>query len=314
MRNLRILLGMTLLVVVVGAVFLLGNRTPGFTRPQGIFVVATTYPIGYFAQVIAGNDATVKTVTPLGVEPHDYEPPVADLALVEDADLFLYVGGEFDPWAEQAAEGLTGQKPLVRSIINNRDEGLVPQDRLIMDTHGTPDPHAWLDLLLAKDIAHGIADALVEIDPAHTVGYREREASLTAQLDALHARYVAALASCSLHVLVVSHDAYEYLGKRYDLQILPIAGLSPDTEPSPGVMAEIVRTAQAQGVHTIFFESMVSPSIADTLAREIGAQVRPLNPIENLLPEEAQAGETYFSLTERNLTELNNALSCTTTS
>ena len=314
MRNLRILLGMTLMVFVVGAVLLLKNGAPSFTRPQGIFVVATTYPVGYFAQVIAGGDATVRLVTPLGVEPHDHEPPGGDLAMVEDSDLFLYVGGEFDPWAQQAAQGLAGQKPLVRSIINDRGEGLVPQDNLITDTYGAPDPHAWLDPLLSKDMAHGIADALAEIDPVHASSYRVREIALVAQLDALHARYIAALASCSLHVIVVSHDAYEYLGRRYELQILPIAGLSPDMEPSPGVMADIARTAQAQGVHTIFFESMVNPNIAETLAREIGAEARPLDPLENILLAEVQAGATYFSIAERNLIQLTNALSCTTTS
>ncbi len=259
-------------------------------------VVATFYPLADFAERIGGGHVSVRTITPAGSEPHDYEPTPRDLLAAREASVVLMNGG-LDAWMDRIVPDLKRGGVRVARMTD-----VIPSIE--------KDPHAWLDPVLAERMVAAIQDAFVSADPAHAEEYRANGERVVSDLRGLNDEYVKGLATCASRTVVVSHDAVGYLGARYGLRILPIAGLSPDEEPSPRRMTEIASLARAAGAHVIFFEELVSPKLAETIAREIGARTDVLDPIEGLTENKKATGANYFTLMRQNLDALRSALLC----
>lgn len=260
-------------------------------------VVASVYPIYDFTRQVAGDRAQVLSLVPPGVEPHDWEPSPQDLARLGKARLFVYNGAGFEPWVDRVAREAAREGALAVKAV----EGLAPIDA---------DPHLWLDPVLAQSMVENIRAALARADPPGGAAYAEHARAFSARLQTLHRAFETGLARCARRDLVVSHAAFRYLARRYRLSVVPVMGLAPEAEPSPAQLAAIVRFARERKVKYIFFETLVSPRLAETLAREVGAQTLVLNPIEGLTKEEAAAGKDYVALMEDNLRNLRTALDC----
>ena len=164
--------------------------------------------------------------------------------------------------------------------------------------------------MLAQSRVETIRAALVKVDPAHGANYSENARGFVAKLQALHEAFEAGLKDCARREVVASHAAFAYLARRYGLTVVPVMGLAPESEPTPAQLASIVRFAREKKVKYIFFETLVGPRLAETLAREIGAQTLVFNPIEGLTREEQAAGRGYVALMEENLKNLRTALDC----
>jgi zinc transport system substrate-binding protein len=260
-------------------------------------VVASFFPIYEFARQVAGDHAQVISLVPAGVEPHDWEPAPQDIAQVRRARLFVYNGAGFEPWAEKVKAEVDAKTTTVVSA-----------------TAGMPlvggDPHVWLDPALARIEVETIRAALTRLDPAGAEAYAAQAKAFAARLDTLDARFATGLRDCARREVVVSHAAFGYLTRRYGLEQVPVMGLAPESEPSPAALAAIVRLARQRKVTAVFFETLVNRRLADTLAREIGAQTLLLNPIEGLTREEAAAGKGYLDLMAANLASLREGLGC----
>jgi zinc transport system substrate-binding protein len=268
-------------------------------------VVGTFYPLAHFALQVGGNLVTVANITPAGAEPHDYEPTPQDIAGAYRAKVFIMNGGGVDTWAERIAPDLKAKGVQVVDM----------QDTILLSTapsgsETTLDPHIWLDPVLSEQEVALIRDAFVKADPVNAVVYANNAASYIAQLQALDEAYKAGLASCRIKDIVTSHAAFGYMAKRYGLTQIAIAGLSPDAEPSAEQMANIANLAKKNNVKYIFFESLVSPKLAQTIATEVGAQTIAFNPLEGLTDEQISSGETYLTVMRDNLDELRIALQC----
>lgn len=281
-------------IIILGLVtaFLLGAgagcRGSGPSSSHGKEkVVAAFYPLAFAAKEIGDGNVDVINLTPAGAEPHDLEVSPRDVADVRTADLVLLLGHGFQPQLEDAAGG--GKKVL-----------------RLLDTPGlnrfpNGDPHVWLDPLRYALIVKRIGTAL------HASAQAER---LVARLRALDLEYRRGLAHCARREIVTSHEAFAYLGQRYGLRQIAITGLSPEAEPAPQDLRNVVELVRRTHATTIFFETLVSPRIAETVARETGAKTAVLNPIEGLKPGEEQRGEDYFSVMRSNLAHLRAALGC----
>jgi zinc transport system substrate-binding protein len=169
------------------------------------------------------------------------------------------------------------------------------------------DPHVWLDPVRLAAIADRLAERLGDADAAHRDGYRARAAALRTDLESLDREFAAGLTNCARTEIVTSHAAYGYLAARYGLEQIPIAGLDPEAEPTPQRVAEVAALARERGVTTIFFETLVSPKVAETVAAEIGAKAEILDPIEGLAPG---SDDTYLTVMRANLARLRAALGC----
>jgi zinc transport system substrate-binding protein len=172
------------------------------------------------------------------------------------------------------------------------------------------DPHFWLSPVLMKEMSKSITDALARVDPEHADEYRERRAGLDNELDTLDGEYRSTLSSCEKKDLVSSHNAFGYLAAEYGLTTLPIAGISPEAEPSPKQMAEIATLVRERDVNAIFFEALVSPRLAETLAQETDVRTLMLNPLEGLEEEDIAFGANYLSVMRENLANIKDALEC----
>ena len=173
------------------------------------------------------------------------------------------------------------------------------------------DPHVWLDPVLMRNMVTVIGDALIAAEPDQADSYRTRMTALDTELAALDTEFRTGLATCQRRTIVTAHEAFGWLAQRYNLTQYGIAGIEPDAEPSAARLAELADLAKDQGITTIFTEELVSPKVAETVAREAGGlKVETLSPLESLSEEQVEAGDDYFSVMRANLAKLRAALSC----
>lgn len=315
---------------------------------SGLEVAASFYVLAHFAEQVGGDAVSVTNLMPVGVDPHTYEPTPRDVIKAQDADVFLYQGANFNPTMERIAGGLPGNVHTVEMTAhfdlldggcdhdhghdhhehhdhghnhhhsdthhehdkNDHDHG---HDHHEHDDHAhshIKDPHIWLDPVRAQRMVDIIAETFSEVDPANALYYHDNAERYKKELEYLHEEFMMALSQCELSTIVVSHNAFSYLADRYNFIIVPISGVSPDMEPSPKRLAEITDTVREQNVDIIFIEHLISPRLADTIARETGARTLVLDPIGGLTSEGEQRGDTYITIQKNNMNNLKEALRC----
>ncbi|MNI13995.1 High-affinity zinc uptake system binding-protein ZnuA precursor [compost metagenome] len=174
--------------------------------------------------------------------------------------------------------------------------------------HGGLDPHVWLAPSLAIKEVRTIEAALAAASPENAAAFQTNSDAYIAKLEQLDQDFKAGLKDTKRKDFITQHAAFGYLAKEYGLTQVPIAGLSPEQEPSAAQMAKIVEFAKAHKVKTIFFETLVSSSVADTIAGELGAKSAVLNPIEGLTDEDRSSNLDYLAIMRQNLEALKTAL------
>ena len=299
MRVTRLVVVVTALALAAG---LSGCRLPSRSsgRPT---VVAGFYPLYFVADRIAGRYNDVVDLTPPGVEPHEYELTVRQVAQVDEARVGLYEQG-IAPSVDQAmANDSPDHRLEVSSVVP-----LLAADGSAEATAQSKDPHFWLDPVLLGQVADAFTTTMADADPAHAAYYRAQGRRLVADLHALDRAYARGLASCRIRTVVVSHDAFEYLARRYHLDVVPIAGLEPDAEPSLSRLHDLASIVQERGVTTVFFETLATPDLARSLASDTGLQTAVLDPVEGLSSTDPHA--TYLTLMRQNLAALTKANEC----
>jgi zinc transport system substrate-binding protein len=281
------------------------------TRPGVLQIVAAAYPFQFIAERVAGAHAVVSNLTQPGAEPHDLELGPRQVASIASADFVIYERG-FQPVVDEAvAQGenpdvldTTTVVPLrVHDQQDDSDEGHAHQG-----AESGPDPHVWLDPLQVAVIANSVADRLAAIDPAGAADYQANVTRLDGQLTDLDARFQSGLASCERIQFITTHAAFGYLAERYGLSQIGISGLSPDDEASPARIAEIQQEAAAHGITTIFFETLVSPAVAEAVASDLGLVTDVLDPIEGITAD--SRGSDYLTVMAANLAALRKANGC----
>lgn len=309
--RLQVLAFLILIFLVAGASIVFFSRKDSvqmnIEEDDGkIHVIASIYPLAYIASNIAGDAAVVTTLTPAGAEPHDFEPSPRDLVELERADLFLYNGGGLEPWITAWKRSKPTGSPVMIDMIAALNDLWEP----LIVSRETFDPHVWLDPRLMEKEALFVRETLVRIDPLHKETYNRNTENLVLSLERLNKHFEADLRSCVRRDFITAHEAFAYLARAYHLNMIAIAGISPEEEPSPQNLAEIADLIQTKNIHFIFFETIASPRLAQTIAREVGGETLVLNPLESLSPSEVQLGEDYISVMTMNLFNLTKALEC----
>src|SRR3989344_142377 len=300
-----IVLGVALVVVFLYR-FEPKNSNPNQQSDSQLRVVTSFYPLYFFAEWIGGDLTHITNIIPVGIEPHDYELTGQDMATIEKSKLVILNGGRLESWGEKIKQNIDLHKTLIITV----GEGLATQ-YFVEDEKNRIDPHVWLAPALAKQMVNKIAIGFAEANPTNAGYYAARAATLDLALDSLDQEYQQGLANCVRRDFITSHNAFGYLAAAYNLNQIPIAGLSPETEPSPRQLAEVARLAKQTGAKIIFFESLASPKLSQAIASEIGAQIMVLNPIEGLTESEIVAGRNYLTEMRQNLINLKIALQCT---
>jgi zinc transport system substrate-binding protein len=273
-------------------------------------VVASFYPLQWATQRVAGDAATVLSLTKPGAEPHDLELTPKAVAAVDDADLVVYLR-HFQPAVDDAVDLVAPDKAFDVEQVAHADLPVVErgdEPGEPVEHAGTADPHFWLDPTRLADVGDAVAAGLSSARPAERARFAANAARLRADLDRLDAQYQRGLRSCANRELVTSHAAFGYLAKRYHLTQVGIVGLSAEGEPDPAQLSHVTDFVDAHQVSTIYYETLVSPAVAQTVARETGAHTAVLDPLEGLTND--SAGTDYLAVMRSNLVTLRAGQDC----
>ena len=291
-----LILALVLLVIKTSTVPNQERQDHASPKQEKIHVTASFYPMFFFAKETGGERVEVTNLTPAGSEPHDYDPSPQDMATIEKSRLLILNGGGVETWEEKIRDNLKGKNTMIIAV---------GEDSIAMK-----DPHVWLSPPLAKQEVDKITDGFVKADPANSQLYLRNANNLKDKLEALDQKYKQELKSCKLKDIITAHAAFGYLAASYGFHQVAISGFSPDEEPAPGKLSQVARFAKDKNITYIFFESLVSPKLSETVANEVGARTLVLNPVEGLTAQETKSGKNYFSLMEDNLINLKLALRC----
>lgn len=265
---------------------------------EELLVYASFYPLYFLSEEIGGDYVETKTVIPLGVDSHDYEPSMNQLRELSEAQVFIYNGANFESWVDKLIGSIIGEDISINA--SEYSELIVEEGRI--------DPHLWLNPENMIRIGEAIRDRFIHLDGRNREIYERNYESLKERLTKLDNRYFEELKEKKIDSIIVSHRAFEYMAQRYGFNQIPVAGISPEQEPSPRTIAEIIDLANAGKHEYIFLETVASPKTVEVIAEETNLETLVLNPIEGLTEEEILNGEDYITLMEKNLENLKKAL------
>ena len=275
-------------------------------------IVTSFYPLYFFTSRIVEDKALVTNLTANG-DPHDFEPTTGDLRLIDSADLLVSNGVGVESWIET----LESQTPILLSALNLADiehdhedhEGEEHEEEADHD-HGPLDPHIWLDPTLASQQVQVIANAISELDEENRNFYQNNALKLIQELEQLDREFSSSLQSCQQDHVITAHAAFAYMARRYDFEQLSIQGLNHEEEIGAKQLSELAKLAKDKQIKYIFFENLLSPKLAQTLAQEVDASILLFDPLESIGAEDLNNGADYFSIQRQNLANLKLALEC----
>ncbi|MEU1690355.1 metal ABC transporter solute-binding protein, Zn/Mn family [Streptomyces hirsutus] len=285
-------------------------------------VVASFYPMAFLAEQIGGDHVNVTSLTQPGQEPHDLEISAKQTAQLEETDAALYLKG-LQPNVDEAI-GQSGVKTKIDAATlttlethgaedghGHGDEDHAHEDEgghegHSHETDGGKDPHVWLDPVKYAEVAEGVGKAFEKADPDHAADYRKNTDTLVGKLNELDTTLEAGLKNRKTDVFITTHASFGYFAERYGLTEEAINGLDPESEPSAARVKELAETARADGVTTVFYETLVSDDTAKTVAGDAGLKTDVLDPLEGIT--DSSRGDDYFEVMESNLKALQTAL------
>jgi len=268
-----------------------------------ISVVTTIFPFYDMVRAIGDGNADATMLIPVGSEPHSYEPKPSDIITITNADIFMYVGPELEPWADDILEGVD------TSGMNIIEADLLVE--LIPLSDGNFDPHIWLDFQNDISIAQELIDSLSEADPVNADEYKKNGEKYLSKLKSLDEQYEYYLSTCGSDTIITGgHNAYKYMAKRYGFNVVSAYGVAPDSEPTPRQIAEISDMVKKYNMEYIVFEELVDPKISEALAEEAGIWTVAMHPAGNVTSNQFTNGTTFFDLMEDNLDTLTMIMKC----
>ena len=267
-------------------------------------IFTSFYPMHFIAKEIAKDKAEIINMIPAGVEPHDWEPTLKTMAQLQESDMFVYNGAGMERWADRVIENLDKNKTKVVEASDGIELIRGEEDH----GHDDNDPHVWVSPINLKKEALNVLDALIEKDKGNEAFYKENYERLAETLDKLDRDIKEAGKSFRGNIIVTSHEAFGYFVKEYNLEQIPIRGVSPQQEPSPAKMAEIVKLCKEKNIRYIFVEKFVNPKYSEAIAKEIKGEVLTLNAAHGLTEEEEKSGMDYITIMYENLENLKKAL------
>jgi zinc transport system substrate-binding protein len=282
-------------------------------------VMTTIFPLTDFTQAVGGDRVKVTQLLPPGAEAHTWEPKPSDIVKLSRADVFICIGAEMEPWVSGILKTIENPKLIIieasqgLSLLraDQADAGGEKHHHSNESTHGRFDPHIWLNFDYDQKIVDKIAGVLSKRGPAGSGYYRKNAEAYKAKLRDLDLRYRKELEKCnSKEIILGSHAAFAYLARQYGLTQIPLYGISPNAEPTPKKMAEVITLAKKYRARAIYYEELVSDKLAKTIAQEVGAKILVLNPGANLTKKQIETKVTFLALMEQNLENLKYGLAC----
>lgn len=280
-------------------------------------VVTTLFPLYDFAKNIGGQHAEVFLLLPPGVESHGFEPTPEDIIRINKANIFVYTGKYMEPWAEKILKGIDNKALVI--VDSSKGVKLIKGADDHSHSHGHKhahahemDPHIWLDFENAQKMVDNILKGFIAADPANESVYRKNAENYKSILIDLDSRFREGLALCKTRYFIHGgHYAFGYMAKRYGLNyISAYHGFSPDAEPTARRIRELIRNMRKHNIRHVFYEELISPRVAEVIAKETGAELLKLHGAHNITKKDWDKGVTFAEIMQQNLVNLKIGLQC----
>jgi zinc transport system substrate-binding protein len=287
-------------------------------------VVATIFPIYDFALNVGGDRVKVSMLLPPATDAHNYELKPEDIVKVSKADIFLFTNFEMEQWAYKIIQA-AGEKTNVLPVETGSGAFLLPlsyedgrhahHGNNGHDEHTEHaskfDPHIWLDLDNAQKMVDNIARAFIKKDSRSSDYYLKNAQEYKLKLIALDKRYRNELNKCKTKtILHAGHWAFAYLAKQYNFIYVAASNVTADAEPTPQKMVSLIEQVKAENIRYIYYEDLVAPRLAQTIARETGTELLKLSNGHDISKEDMKSGLSFILLIENNLNTLKKGMQC----
>lgn len=318
-----IVFGGVVVAIIVGMTFFAPKPQPKEGKVTSKPVVSvSTFSLLETARAVAGDAMEVRSIVPVGSDPHMFSPNPAQVAELSQSALFIYNGAGFENWAEKMKHTLPQSTRVIdmshyvalykneEHHADEKDAHDAKEDETHEHLHGTYDPHYWLDIDNVIKMTQTLDEQFSKLLPAKADVFHTNATAYIAQLQTLKSEYASGLSECTNRTLVSNHDAFGYLARANKLENIAVIGLSSDEQPSAQTMAHVVEVVKEHGMKTIFFEELVNDNVSQTIAKETGAKAVSLQPLENISEDELKSHQTYLSIMRENLKKLREAMEC----
>ncbi|WP_251712562.1 metal ABC transporter solute-binding protein, Zn/Mn family [Lactococcus ileimucosae] len=272
----------TLLLLIPVLLFLTACQKAADSKPQ---IVTTFEPMYEFTKAIVGDKVDIVNIVPANQEAHDFEPSAKDMTTLTNADAIVYNSKNLEKWASSA-----------------KNKGIKIEASTPVEKIGD-DPHTWVSPKSALLEVRYIAEELSKKFPEYKEDFTKNADSYMDKLKKIDQDFDQ-LKTAKNKTFITQHEAFAYLGRDYGLTPVAITGLDPEMEPSSSTLIKLRDEMRKSNLNTVYSEENSSSKLAETLAREAGARLLPINPVEGLTDEQKKAGESYLTIMEENLRAL----------
>ena len=302
-----------LMITAILLVSACNGKTNEYEKDDKISVVASLFVQFDFAKKIVKEKGTVELLLPPGVETHTFEPTPRDLAKIQEANVFVYTGGEMEPWVDKLLPGMTTDAlKVVDASVNVKKEEI--HDEAHAEEHGDEkvgeDPHIWLNPLNCLVMLDNILAAVCEVDPANAEFYRKNADKYKAEIRQLDEEISEMIARSKKKTLVFGGKfAYGYFLQRYNLAWeTAYDGCSTEHEPDVKTVMSIIDFIHKNDISYIYHEEMVEPKVANSIASETGAECLTFSTMHNISREQLDNGVGYIDIMRENMQNIEKGL------
>lgn len=310
----RKIISFLVVALLITAIF--AGCTSNETIDNGkINIVSTIFPQYDFAREIAGDKANLKMLIQPGGESHSYEPTPQDIISIQEADVFLYIGGENDAWVEDILNSVDTTEIQVVKLIDSVELTCIDEEEHIgSDNHEEHnheyDEHIWTSPINAKKMVESISTAICKADPENSSYYTDNATKYSVELMDLDTK-IRNLVSNAKRTELIFGDRFPliYFTEEYGLtHYAAFPGCSSETEPSASAIAFLTDKVKQDNIPVILKLELSNSTVADTIASETSSDVRTFYSCHNLSKTQFENGESYISMMEKNLETLKIAL------
>lgn len=317
-RKLVFIIDILLLILIVNLLIFFAPTNISKTETDKIQVVATIFPNYDFAKQIGKDKVEVKLLLKSGVESHTYEPTPKDMIGIENSDVFIYTGNEFEPWAENILESVNSEIKIVDTsknieLINKEEfEEHYENDEILEETHeehhdeSSYDSHIWLNPENAITMIDEIAFNFCEIDPKNEKYYTDNANAYKEQIMALNSKYEEMIENSTRKEIAFAGEfSYSYFIERYNLGFVSVYNNCGEGEdPSIAKVKSVIDYINRHNLPVVFYGELSEGTVAKMIGEETSAKSMVFYTIHNADLEK----DTYVSLMKENFENLKRAL------
>ncbi|MBQ3566904.1 MAG: zinc ABC transporter substrate-binding protein [Oscillospiraceae bacterium] len=295
------------LIISIATIFTLTACNTNTTQDDGkLQIVTTLFPQYDFVRAITGENSDITLLLTPGAESHSYEPSATDISKIQQADLFIYNGGESEVWVNKMLES-AGDVETLRLLdfitpLENHDDD--------HEHDSEYDEHIFTSLKNAVIMLDAVNDSICSIDSENASFYNQNTEKYKSELMKLDNDFSEMISTAKhKNIILADRNPFRYFANDYGLEIqAAFTGCSHDTEASPATVSELIGKVQENAIPIVFHIEFSSKKIADKISSATGAKTELLHSCHNISKEDFENNVTYLELMKNNYEVLSEAL------